>query len=344
MSTVHQPSAARRRGQRLWVLLRPCLTGVTLVVILFLPLNRQGSIPLLLIGLVALTALVVWQIRAVTTSPSPRLRAAESLATSIPLYIVLFAVSHATMSSWDADAFTEPLDRTDALYFTITTLATVGFGDIAPVSQFRRIVVMVQMVTGLVLLGLVIKMFLSAVEVGLRNAEGEPADQTEADGPARDHVDGEPTTADGPEPGTADRRQRPRRPVSDRSELDMPELPVSTAIRWRSTGRRARPSARYARRRARCRVGVVPGPPPGTPGHAPGVASGPPPGTPGIAPDELGFCSSPRARALTCSNSCWLIAPESSNSFAFAISSVGLLPATPRIYDSVSVRIACDAS
>ena len=137
-----------------------------------------------------------------TRSPSPRLRAAESLATSIPLYIVLFAVSHATMSAWDADAFTEPLDRTDALYFTITTLATVGFGDIAPVSPTARVVVMVQMVTGLVLLGLVIKMFLSAVEVGLRNAGGKPAGQAEPDEPAPDHVDGDTTRADGPEPGT----------------------------------------------------------------------------------------------------------------------------------------------
>jgi voltage-gated potassium channel len=201
MSTVHHPSA-RRRGQRLWVLLRPALTGVALVVVYYtLPLNRHGSIPGLLIALGALTALVAWQIRAVMRSPSPRLRAAESLATSIPLYIVLFAMSHATMSSWDPDAFSEPLDRTDALYFTITTLATVGFGDIVPVTQTARIVVMLQMVTGLVLLGLVIKMFLGAVEVGLRNAAGRPAGQ--ADGPAPGHDDGEPTRADGPEPGTS---------------------------------------------------------------------------------------------------------------------------------------------
>jgi voltage-gated potassium channel len=202
MSTVHHPSA-RRRGQRLWVLLRPALTGVALLVVYFtLPLNRQGSIPALLIGLGALTALVAWQIRAVTTSPSPRLRAAESLATSIPLYIVLFATSHATMSFWDREAFTEPLDRTDSLYFTITTLATVGFGDIAPVSQAARIAVTVQMVSGLVLLGLVIRAFLSAVEVGLRNAAGSRAGQIDAGGPAPGHDDGEPTRADGPEPGT----------------------------------------------------------------------------------------------------------------------------------------------
>ena len=203
MSTVHH-SSGRRRGQRMWALLRPALTGVALIVAYFaLPLNRQGSIPALLICLGALAALVAWQLRAVTTSPSPRLRAVESLATSIPLYIVLFAISHATMSSWDPEAFTEPLDRTDALYFTITTLATVGFGDIAPVSQAARIVVMVQMATGLVLLGLVIKMFLGAVEVGLKNAQDKPADQATSAGSAIGTDDGEPAGSGGsqPDPG-----------------------------------------------------------------------------------------------------------------------------------------------
>jgi voltage-gated potassium channel len=202
MSTVHR-SSARRRGQRLWVLLRPALTGVALIVVYYaLPLNRQGSVPALLIGLGVLAALVAWQIRAVTTSPSPRLRAVEALATSIPLYIVLFAASYVTTSFWDSDAFTEELDRTDALYFTITTLATVGFGDITPVSQTARIAVTVQMVSGLVLLGLVIKAFLSAVEVGLRNAQAKPAGQAEPHGPAPEQEDGEHTQADGPEPGS----------------------------------------------------------------------------------------------------------------------------------------------
>ena len=202
MSTV-QHSSARRRRQRLWVLLRPALTGVALLVVYStMPLNRDGSLPALLVGLGALAALVAWQIRAVTMSPSPRLRAVEALATSIPLYIVLFAASYVTTSFWDSDAFTEELDRTDALYFTITTLATVGFGDITPVSQTARIAVTVQMVSGLVLLGLVIKAFLSAVEVGLRKAEGSRDGQSDADGPASGHDDGERTGADGPEPGS----------------------------------------------------------------------------------------------------------------------------------------------
>ncbi|MET1155250.1 ion channel [Arthrobacter sp.] len=202
MSTVDDISAWRRR-QRPWVLLRPVLTGLALLVVYYtLPLDRpeHGSVPGLFTGLIALAALVAWQIRAVMTSPSPWLRAAESLATAIPLYIVLFAFSHATMSYWDRAAFTEPIDRTDALYFTITTLATVGFGDIAPVSQPARIVVTVQMVTGLILLGLVIKAFLGAVQIGLRNAEGSRASQSDAGG-AAGHDDGRPVETDRPTSG-----------------------------------------------------------------------------------------------------------------------------------------------
>ncbi|TJY69016.1 two pore domain potassium channel family protein [Arthrobacter sp. CAU 1506] len=202
MSTVPH-SSARRRGQRLWVLLRPILTGIALLVVFYaIPLDRKGSIIALLIGVGALAVLVAWQIHAVTTSPSPRLRAVESLATSIPLYIVLFASSHATMSYWDPNAFSEPLDRTDSLYFTITTLATVGYGDIVPVSQAARVSVTVQMVTGLVLLGLVIKMFVGAVDVGLRNAADKPASQSEADRLAPDHqLDDGPAETGGPEAG-----------------------------------------------------------------------------------------------------------------------------------------------
>ena len=81
-------------------------TGVALVVVYYtLPLNRAGSIPAV-DGLArADRAGRLGNTWAVTRSRRPpRLRAAESLATSIPLYIAPFAVSHATMSAWDVDA------------------------------------------------------------------------------------------------------------------------------------------------------------------------------------------------------------------------------------------------
>lgn len=181
------------RRPRPWALLRPILTGTALLVVYFaLPLDRHsgGTVLALVVGLAALAGLVVWQVRAVSTAPWPRLRAVESLATSIPLYVVLFAGSHVTMSARDPTAFTEPLDRTDALYFTVTTLATVGFGDIAAVSQAARIAVTVQMVTGLVLLGLVIKAFLGAVTIGLRrSARGHTGHATDGKWPVPGHGD-----------------------------------------------------------------------------------------------------------------------------------------------------------
>ncbi|WP_168219608.1 potassium channel family protein [Kitasatospora sp. MMS16-BH015] len=42
--------------------------------------------------------------------------------------------------------------RVDALYFTVITLATVGFGDVVPVGQEARVVVMLQIVYSLVFL------------------------------------------------------------------------------------------------------------------------------------------------------------------------------------------------
>src|SRR4030095_7505227 len=52
-----------------------------------------------------------------------------------------------------AHPFTEPLNRTDALYFTITVFSTVGFGDIAPLATAARVTTMVQMLGDLVVVG-----------------------------------------------------------------------------------------------------------------------------------------------------------------------------------------------
>ncbi len=62
------------------------------------------------------------------------------------------------------DSFTDPLTRTDSLYFTVTVFATVGFGDIAPVTQAARVLVTVQMVGNLLLLGIALRVVVLAVQ------------------------------------------------------------------------------------------------------------------------------------------------------------------------------------
>ena len=66
----------------------------------------------------------------------------------------------------DPSAFTEPLSRTDTLYFVITVFATVGFGDISPVSAAARVLASVQMIGDVVLIGLLVRAMLTAVERG----------------------------------------------------------------------------------------------------------------------------------------------------------------------------------
>ena len=77
------------------------------------------------------------------------------------------------MAAISAGNFTQPLTHTDALYFTITVFATVGFGDITPRSELARIITTTQMLFGLVVFGLIVRTLLSAVQMAVRRRESE---------------------------------------------------------------------------------------------------------------------------------------------------------------------------
>ena len=77
--------------------------------------------------------------------------------TSSPLFIVVFATTHFVIGQTAPGSYTQPMTRLDALYFTVTTFASVGYGDISPVSQPARLVALVQMICGLLLIGVIAK-------------------------------------------------------------------------------------------------------------------------------------------------------------------------------------------
>ena len=168
---------ARRRLIAL-ALTRTALT-VTAVLVLYyvLPLDRSfrpRTLVVLFLGLVAFAALVTWQVRGILRSSAPALRAVESVALTVPLFLVVFAAVYVVLARTDPGSFTEPLTRTDSLYFVVTVFATVGFGDISPVTELARAVVTVQMVCDLLLIGLVLRVFLTAVNS--RRGVATPAD------------------------------------------------------------------------------------------------------------------------------------------------------------------------
>jgi voltage-gated potassium channel len=169
-----EPSAdSRRESSHPWraPLVRSVVVSVTVMVAYFtLPFTAAfgaGSAAVLVGGLLVVAALLVWQIRAIQVSPYPRAKGVETVALISPLFFVVFATTYHVMATVDTTAWSEPLTRLDALYFTITVFATVGFGDIHALSQTARGIVTVQMVANLALIGLVTKVIVQAVQTGL---------------------------------------------------------------------------------------------------------------------------------------------------------------------------------
>lgn len=176
------PPARRRRIAGLG-LLRSLATTVVLVALYYLlPLDHIKNVPVtLVVGLLILVSVTVWQLRIISRATYPALRAIEALATTLPLFLLLFAWAYLVMAgSSPANFSAHSLTRTDALYFTVTVFSTVGFGDITAVSQSARLVVTVQMLLDLLALGLVVRAFAGAIQFARRQAD--PGTPPEEDG------------------------------------------------------------------------------------------------------------------------------------------------------------------
>ena len=161
----------------------------------------------MLIGLLVFAGLTVWQVKAIAGSRFPGLRAAEALGLIIPLYLLLFASTYFVMERASAANFTEPLTRTDALYFSVTVFTTVGFGDIAAKSETARVVLIVQMLADLALLGAGARVLLGA---GTGAGNKDPAQATAT---ARPPSDASPAPGVSPaSPSTTLPKRQPGRP------------------------------------------------------------------------------------------------------------------------------------
>ncbi|WP_078574015.1 potassium channel family protein [Streptomyces sp. ACT-1] len=172
------------RGAAVVAVVRAVSVAVGLVTAYYLlPLDERltaGTAVLLVSGLLVVLLVFCWEVRAITRSPFPRLRAVEGLAATLVLFLVLFAVSYYLLERSEPGSFSEALNRTDALYFTLTTFATVGFGDITARSQTGRVLTMAQMAGGLLLVGVAARVLASAVQAGLNRQHREPMDPARA--------------------------------------------------------------------------------------------------------------------------------------------------------------------
>lgn len=124
--------------------------GVLLAAYLFVPIQPDSAAVsavtwAALLALVAVVFVFMHQTRRITRSEYPLLAGAEALIILLAIFLIGFAFVYLVMSTSAPDTFSEPLNRTGALYFAITVLSTVGFGDITPKSDPSRWLVSAQM-------------------------------------------------------------------------------------------------------------------------------------------------------------------------------------------------------
>jgi voltage-gated potassium channel len=159
------------------------------------PLNPEpwGRVVFRIVAMAVLLGVVLWhQLRSITRSLHPGLRAIEALSLTVPLLIVLFSSTYVVMSRWNAAAFNEALNRTTALYFTMVTLATIGYGDIHAESDGARIVVMFQIVFNVAIIGVAVRLISSTAQTYAQaRSEELPEAEAEADRPAEGQAEPE---------------------------------------------------------------------------------------------------------------------------------------------------------
>ncbi len=179
MSPTSLEDLDRRQQRR--VVTRSALRILVSVVLLFalygaLPIADRtglGTLLELLVGLIIFAALLGWQVLKIMGAEHPELRAAEALAIAVPVVLIVFAFTYLSLSHVYPKSFSEPLNHVRAIYFVVTVVSTVGFGDITPKTDAAMIVVSFQIMLDLVLLVGIVRAVFFAAQVGVRRRQTE---------------------------------------------------------------------------------------------------------------------------------------------------------------------------
>ncbi|NEW34175.1 two pore domain potassium channel family protein [Nocardia cyriacigeorgica] len=104
-------------------------------------------------------------------------RRIDGLLLLVSVVVVFFALFYYVLDQRDPGQFDGIETRTDALYYTVSTLATVGYGDIHAVGQVARVASTVQMLFDLVVIGTVVAVLTTSITRRLeaRHATGPDA-------------------------------------------------------------------------------------------------------------------------------------------------------------------------
>lgn len=130
--------------------------AVILTVYFWLPPPSGDDPPWVILFFIVLVSLLyvvvaIWSVFRIHTSAHPLRTGVTALAVMVTAVVVIFALAYLALSKDNPDNFNVALDKVSALYFTMTILTTVGFGDIHAQTHPAMIAVMLQMVVSLTL-------------------------------------------------------------------------------------------------------------------------------------------------------------------------------------------------
>ena len=119
------------------------------------------------VGLAAIVGTVPITIRrlhAVRRAEQPVIVALEAIILIVAMLLFGFAAVYYAVAV-EPEQFNGLETRLDAIYFTVTTMSTVGYGDITAAGQWARLLVTLQIVLNLVFVGIVVRVLARAAGV-----------------------------------------------------------------------------------------------------------------------------------------------------------------------------------
>ncbi|CAB4946126.1 MAG: hypothetical protein F2840_06300 [Actinobacteria bacterium] len=159
------------------------LAGMALIlwVLTLVPQRPDANIILPILLVVAGVGVYGWffahQVKKVTHAAHPAVRSVEALVLVATMFLAVFASIYVMISSQSPGSFTESLDHFTAYYFSLTVLATVGFGDITPISDGARLACMVQMALDIAFIGATVKILGGTASRAMRDRAKRAAEQ-----------------------------------------------------------------------------------------------------------------------------------------------------------------------
>lgn len=135
------------------------LIGVAAIIALYMwiPEPQGDDPPWLVFAAIVVVGVVysiagVWAVFRIEKAKHPARTGITLLAVMVTAIVVIFAMAYLSLSIDNPANFNTELDKISALYFTMTILSTVGFGDIHAQTHPAMIAVMVQMVASITLI------------------------------------------------------------------------------------------------------------------------------------------------------------------------------------------------